>query len=204
MESPMTPSHMILSNLERSNSRSLRFWSLISCKRARPYVPTKDVCRKMPFVTPIAGVKQSAKVHGPLAEISHSFSSAWLCQQNSWNRNLSVARASSVRTSVSQLSVNLNARISFKFWSLLPWAIHSDVFWIFFVIFFFFQSFTNIFRFHYHGTLWERKFQNATALTNRLKFSNFSWLFFLLILKNYVWDFWNFENAILTNYIRFR
>ena len=30
----MTPSHLNLSNLERSKSRSLRFRSLISCKRA--------------------------------------------------------------------------------------------------------------------------------------------------------------------------
>ncbi len=33
-ESPMTSSHLTLSDLERSNSRSLRFWSLISCKGA--------------------------------------------------------------------------------------------------------------------------------------------------------------------------
>ncbi len=66
MESPMTLSHMTLSDLERSNSRSLRFRSLISCKGARPYVTMKEVCRKLPLVPPIAGVKQSAKVHGPL------------------------------------------------------------------------------------------------------------------------------------------
>ncbi len=30
----------------------------------------KHVCRKLPFVTAIAGVKQSAKVHGPLALLS--------------------------------------------------------------------------------------------------------------------------------------
>ncbi len=34
MESPMTPSHLTLSDLERSKSRSLRFRSLISCKGA--------------------------------------------------------------------------------------------------------------------------------------------------------------------------
>ncbi len=34
MASPMTSLHLILSDLERSNSRSLRFRSLISCKGA--------------------------------------------------------------------------------------------------------------------------------------------------------------------------
>ena len=34
MESPVTSSHMTLSDLERSKSMSLRFRRLISCKRA--------------------------------------------------------------------------------------------------------------------------------------------------------------------------
>ena len=34
MGSPMTLSHLTLSDLERSNSRSLRFRSLVSCKGA--------------------------------------------------------------------------------------------------------------------------------------------------------------------------
>ncbi len=44
MGSPVTLSHLTLSDLERSNSRSLRFQSLISCKGAvsvRPYVTIK-------------------------------------------------------------------------------------------------------------------------------------------------------------------
>ena len=55
------------------------------------------------------------------------FSSAWLCPQSSWNRNLSVVcRPSSVRPPVRPSSVRVaiisepNARISFKFWLLLP------------------------------------------------------------------------------------
>ncbi len=32
MEGPKTPSHLTLSDLERSKSRSLRFRSIISCK----------------------------------------------------------------------------------------------------------------------------------------------------------------------------
>ncbi len=44
------------------------------------------------------------------------FSSAWLCQQSSWNRNLSVARRLSVRPSVVRVAIisEPNARISFK------------------------------------------------------------------------------------------
>ncbi len=34
MTSPMTLSHLTMSDLERSSSRSLRFWNLISCKGA--------------------------------------------------------------------------------------------------------------------------------------------------------------------------
>ncbi len=44
------------------------------------------------------------------------FSSAWLCQKSSWNRNLSVVRPS-VRVAIIS---ELNARISFKFWMWLP------------------------------------------------------------------------------------
>ena len=74
---------------------------------------------------------------------------AWLCQQSSWNRNLSVVcRPSSVigrpsvRPSVSQLSLNLimHAFLS-KFGFCFPWSIRSDVFLIFekkMVFFFYF------------------------------------------------------------------
>ncbi len=34
MESSVTPSHLTLNDLERSNSRSLRFWNFVSCKGA--------------------------------------------------------------------------------------------------------------------------------------------------------------------------
>ena len=39
---------------------------LVKELKSRPNVTTKLVCKKLPFVTLIAGVKQSAKVHGPL------------------------------------------------------------------------------------------------------------------------------------------
>ncbi len=77
---------------------------------------------------------------------ANHFSSAWLCQQISWNRNLCVVcRPSSVRPPVSQLSLNLmHGRISSKFWLLLPlrhttlpsnqfWIL-SNFFWIFFPV----------------------------------------------------------------------
>ena len=54
------------------------------------------------------------------------FSSAWLCQQSSWNQNLSI-----VRPFVSQLSLNLIHRFLSNFGCCFPWAIRSDAFWIF-------------------------------------------------------------------------
>ncbi len=45
------------------------------------------------------------------------FSSAWLCQQSSWNRNLSVVHRLSVHVAIIS---EPNARISFKLWLLLP------------------------------------------------------------------------------------
>ncbi len=60
------------------------------------------------------------------------FSSAWLCQQSSWNRNLSVVcRPSVVRPSVSQLSLNSLHGFLSNFSCGFPWAIRSDFFWIF-------------------------------------------------------------------------
>ncbi len=69
------------------------------------------------------------------------FSSAWLCQQSSWNRNLSVVcRPSSVRPSVRVAIISEpNARISFKFWLLLPLDHALGLilnFWFFFWFFF--------------------------------------------------------------------
>ena len=49
-----------LSDLERSTSKSFRFGRPIS------HEFLIEVCRKLPFVIAAAGVKQSAKVLGPL------------------------------------------------------------------------------------------------------------------------------------------
>ena len=70
-----------------------------------------------------------------------------------------------------------NVRISFRFWLLLPLGHTFGRFFLFFFLFF-----TNIFYFRSHGTLWEWKFQIATPTNRRRKFSNFSWIFFLMVL----------------------
>ena len=50
------------------------------------------------------------------------FNSAWLCQQSSWNRNLSVVCRPSVRRPSVRVAMisEPNSRISFKIWLLLP------------------------------------------------------------------------------------
>ncbi len=62
------------------------------------------------------------------------FSSAWLCQQSSWNPNLSVVHPSVHVAIISEPKV----RISFKFWLLLSLGHTPGLFFLFF---------TNIFRF---------------------------------------------------------
>ena len=83
------------------------------------------------------------------------FSSAWLCQQSSWNRNLSVVRRSVIIS-------ERNARISFKFWLLLPLGHTLGRFLIFFYEMFF--VFVNM------GPNGRNNLQNATP-------SNHSWFF---------------------------
>ena len=54
MASPVTSSHLILSDLERSNSRSLRFRSLISCKGAElDHMLLLDINRKAYMGSPV-------------------------------------------------------------------------------------------------------------------------------------------------------
>ncbi len=95
------------------------------------------------FVLPSFFLIYSRHIHPKEIYIfqKHFFSSAWLCQQSSWNRNLSV-----VRPSVSQLSLNFMHRFLSNFSCGFPWAICSDIFWIFEKKFFF-DFFTNIFCF---------------------------------------------------------
>ncbi len=59
-------------------------------------------------------------------------SPVWLCQQNSWNRNLSILRVNIISEPTE--------RISFKFWLLLP--LGQTPRHIFFVFFFFYEHFS--------------------------------------------------------------
>ena len=95
-----------------------------------------------------------------------NFSSAWLCQQRSWNWNLSVVRLSSVHPSVSQFSLNLSAQISFKFWLLLPLGYTLRQF--FFSLFFLFL----------------RKFTINMSLTLYASYTSYRYMYVLLI---FVW-----------------
>ena len=149
-----------------------------------------------------------------------------------------VRRLSSVRRPPSVRVVIIsepNARISFKFWLLLPLTHTLGCFfnfWILFKIFlriFFvflcmapygsqnfktllplqiaaesFQTFSECSS-QWSTTQWDQmwvkwdpmgvKISNTTPPTNHSQnFSNFSWIVFQVVLKNYIWDFWNFEN----------
>ncbi len=53
MAMPMTQSHLTLSDIERSKSRSLRFRSFVSCNEAEPYVTIKDLNRKAYMGSPL-------------------------------------------------------------------------------------------------------------------------------------------------------
>ncbi len=86
---------------------------------------------------------------------------------------------------------------------------YSRKFFEFFIIFFFLRGgggfFTKIFRFRKHGTLWKRKFQNATPQDYKSQqklFQTLPDLFFQWSSQNYFLGFFKIE--ILTNFIRFR
>ncbi len=101
------------------------------------------------------------------------WSSDWLWQQSWWNRFFPSSVRPSVHpvrlSSVRALSVRVanisepNTRISLTFWLSLP--LGHGRFFFFFILFFF--IFTNISRFVFYGTPWERKFQKATPPRNR-------------------------------------
>ena len=98
-----------------------------------------------------------------------------------------------------QLFLNLLQGLHSNFGSCFAWAIFPDNFFFFFFLFVLFCFFTNVFRFGYHGTLWEQKFQNATPPSNHfwifsIFFSEFSsrWSshkYCFALLKFWVYDF---------------
>ena len=75
------------------------------------------------------------------------FSSAWLCQQSSWNQNSSVVLQPVARLCHQRLSLNLSHGFLSNFISWLPWTICPGVFWIFEKKSIFLIFLTNIFRF---------------------------------------------------------
>ncbi len=67
------------------------------------------------------------------------------------------------------------------FLNFLPNGPHKTMFGIFEILKI--EILTNFIRFRYHGTQWERKFQNATPPTNcSQKFWNLSWIFLPMVL----------------------
>ena len=60
------------------------------------------------------------------------------------------------------------------------------------------------FSFSFHGTPWERTFQNATSPTNRSrKFQTFPEFSSQWPSQNCVWDFWNFDNGNFNEFYLF-
>ncbi len=81
---------------------------------------------------------------GYLSYLQAIFSSAWLCQQSSWNRNLSLIRRLSIRPSSFRVAIisEPNIRIPFKFSAVASPVPYAEA--VFFFLFFY-EYFTNIF-----------------------------------------------------------
>ena len=96
---------------------------------------TQQICSPKFRRTPKKGLYQSCIKSCEISSVrflANIFvSSAWLCQQRSWNRNLSV-----VRPSVWQLSLNLMHGFLSNFSFGFPCAIRSDMFEFFKTFFF--------------------------------------------------------------------
>ena len=122
------------------------------------------------------------------------FSSAWLCHQSSWNRNLPVVRRPSVRLR-HRLSPKLLHGFLSNFGCDFPWAICPDffIFWKkeMFLIFYDYFSFS---------LTWDTRgakmlLQNATPPTIAAEsFQTFFEFSSQWSSQTYVWDFCNFEN----------
>ncbi len=124
------------------------------------------------------------------------FNSAWICQQSSWNRNLSV----DLRPSVRRVAIfsEPNARISFKFWLLLQLS-HT----LGFVL-----NFWNIFRIFFvlvnMGPYGSQHLKTLLLLQIAGEsFHTFAEFSSQWSSQNYVWDFWNFENWSFNDFLSF-
>ncbi len=139
MGSPVTLSHLTLSDPEKSKLRC-RIWSKIDTCIVRYCVGVNPdfnwfslqqwvfdtSLQKIAKVIPTAAVKQSAKVLGPLVLTLLDYVS-----RASWNRNSSVVRE------WHRLTSEVILWISFKFYCCFPWAICPDIFYVFFFLFLF-------------------------------------------------------------------
>ena len=129
------------------------------------------------------------------------FSSAWLCQQSSWNRNSSV-----VRPSVTQLSLNLMRLFLYNFGCCFPWAIRPDVcFWIFETFGIFeilkIEILTFFFVFVNMGPKERENFKMLLLLQIVAEsFHTFPEFSSQWSSQNYVWNFWNFEFPIFNEF----
>ena len=129
---------------------------------------------KSPFI--FSKLLMSFLLSGP--HVFWIFSSAWQCQQSSWNRNLSIpVRPSTVHPSVLQLSLNLMHRFLSKFGCFRPGTYAMTEFWFFFSFLFFFGGggrFTTFFVFVNMGPYVSKDFKTfrVTPPTNRRR--NFS------------------------------
>ncbi len=127
--------------------------------------------------------------------IKDIFKSAWLCQQSSWNRNLSI-----------RLWHRLSPKLLHGFlsnFSCEPWAICPE----FFLIFKKQKKFPflmNIFRFCYMGLYGSENFNSKTLLLLQIaaeSFQTFPEFSSQWSSQNRFWDFWNFEFPIFNNFI---
>ncbi len=114
------------------------------------------------------------------------FSSAWLWQQSSWNRNLSVVRPSSV----SQLSLNLMHGFLSYFGCCFPWAIRQGIFLRFEI---FFKNFLWILISHFvnMGPCGIENSKHYSSYKSQPKVFKLFLNFFLMVLKKVL--FWIFE-----------
>ena len=107
MGSPTKLSHMTLSDLERSNSRSLKFWSLISRKGAElGHMLLLNFNRKACILSPktlshltLSDLERSiSQVHSSISQVHSDFEALYLVREQSkaillWNK-INLVRAS--------------------------------------------------------------------------------------------------------------
>ncbi len=128
--------------------------------------------------------------------VQGDFSSAWLCQQSSWNRNSSVVRASSVVRLWHRLSLKLLHGFLSNFSCGFPWAICPDVCFSFLR-----KKNSEYFSFSVTwdpmGAKTSKRYSSLKSLLNPFKlFPNF----LLIGPDKVVLDFWNLDFLIFQEF----